>query len=133
MPPLDCPVRERFAQEYVQSNNAAEAYKKANPKAVKWKPETLYPKASKVLAENKVRTRLIELQEASAAKAGITIESITQMLKEDRELARSSNQSSAAIQAAMGLAKLHGLILDKQSADVRTSGTVSVTWSDDKD
>jgi hypothetical protein len=35
------------------------------------------------------------------------------MLKEDRQLARENTQTSAAVAAVMGLAKLHGLILDK--------------------
>lgn len=49
----------------------------------------------------------------SAEKHNITIESITQMLLEDRKLAHDTMKASAATQAAMGLAKIHGLVIDK--------------------
>jgi len=66
-----------------------------------------------MLAEDKVQARLHELQAASAEKHEITIDTLTQMLKEDRKLARGEKQSAAAVSAVMGLAKLHGLIVDK--------------------
>ena len=44
----------------------------------------------------------------------ITVDSITEMLKADRQLARDNAQSGAAVTAAMGLAKLHGLIVEKR-------------------
>jgi phage terminase small subunit len=34
-PRLD-PVRERFVQEYHATGNASEAYRRSNPKALKW-------------------------------------------------------------------------------------------------
>jgi phage terminase small subunit len=107
------PVREKFVQEYHQHGNASEAYRKAKPRSKSWKPEAIHVNASKLLSEAKVQLRLSELQRMSAEKHDITIETITQMLKEDRELARQNVQSSAAVSAVMGLAKVHGLIVDK--------------------
>jgi hypothetical protein len=108
------PVRERFVQEYHQHSNASEAYRAAKPKATKWKPETVHVKACNMLKEDKVQVRLHELQQRSAAKHEITVDTITAMLKEDRDLARQNAQSGAAVTAAMGLAKLHGLITEKR-------------------
>jgi phage terminase small subunit len=107
------PVRERFTQEYHATGNASEALRKAKPHARKWKDNVVHVKASQMLAEDKVQVRLHELQAASAEKHEITIETLTQMLKEDRTLARGEKQSAAAVSAVMGLAKLHGLIVDK--------------------
>jgi phage terminase small subunit len=107
------PVREKFVQEYHQHGNASEALRQAKPHAKKWKSEVVNSKASTMLAEGKVQERLSELQRMSAERHDITIETITNMLKEDRDLARQNAQSSAAVSAVMGLAKVHGLIVDK--------------------
>src|SRR3984893_11529679 len=56
------PVRERFAHEYHATGNACEAYRRANPKSAKWTQNAVNVKASRVLAEAKVRLRLDELQ-----------------------------------------------------------------------
>jgi phage terminase small subunit len=107
------PVRERFAQEYHATGNASEAYRRANPKAREWKPETLHPAASKLLAEYKIRTRLEELQAAAAERHGTTIDSLTVELEAARKMGMEEKQPSAAVSAVMGKAKLHGLIKDK--------------------
>lgn len=107
------PVREKFAQEYHATGNASEALRRANPRSRKWKEASVNVRASQWLSDDKVQLRLGQLQLASSEKHGITIETITTMLKEDRELARSKEQSAAAVSAVMGLAKVHGLIVDK--------------------
>lgn len=108
------PVRERFVQEYVSHGNASEAYRTANPKAKNWKPETLHPKASRMLAEDKVRARLAELQAKVAEKHEITVDSLVQELEEARTAAMKNPRGiSAAVSATMGKAKLLGLVVDK--------------------
>lgn len=107
------PVREAFVQEFHATGNASEAFRRAKPAARNWKDTTVHPRASKMLAEDKVQARLHELQAASAEKHGITIESLTMELDEDRKGARAAGQYSAAISAVMGKAKLHGLIVEK--------------------
>ena len=42
-----------------------------------------------------------------------TVETITRQLHEDRRLAHETKQADAAVQATMGLAKLHGLLVDR--------------------
>lgn len=107
------PIREKFVAEYQATGNASEALRRAKPKALNWKPETVTNKASAMLREPNVQARLSELQATSAEKHGITLESITQMLLKDREFAYGTNKASAAVTAAMGIAKLHGLVVDK--------------------
>lgn len=113
MPPLSDPVRETFVQTFHATGNASEAFRTAKPRSQKWKPAVVHTKASEMLANGEVQVRLHELQAAAAEKHEITVESLTLMLKEDRQLARDNTQSSAAVSAVMGLAKLHGLIVDK--------------------
>jgi len=108
------PVREKFAQAFHATGNASEAFRRANPRSKKWKPEALHPKASNMLAEDKVQARLSELQAASAERHMITIETLTEMLKDDRMLARENAQSSAAVRAVEVMARLHGLLVEKQ-------------------
>jgi phage terminase small subunit len=117
-PKLD-PVRERFAQEYHATGNASEAYRRAKPHAAKWKESALNPKASRMLAEGKVRARLEELQAEAAKRHGTTIGSLTDELEKAREMAMNSGQPSAAVSATMGKAKLHGFLVDQVRADVK--------------
>lgn len=66
-----------------------------------------------MLAEDKVQTRLHELQAEAREKHNVTIESLTIELEEARNLAKQEGQASAAVSATMGKAKLHGLVVDK--------------------
>ena len=43
----------------------------------------------------------------------ITVDSLTAELEKDRELARQNSQASAATSATMGIAKLHGLLIER--------------------
>ena len=108
------PVREKFIKEYHQHGNASEAFRTAKPHAKKWKPSVVNSKASTMLSEGRVQERLSELQRMSAERHGITLEKLTNMLLEDRTMARDTLKANAAVQAVMGLAKLHGLLIDKQ-------------------
>lgn len=106
------PKQEAFAKAYVETGNASEAYRTAYS-ADGMKPATVNREA-KALTENpKIATRLAELQKRAQKRHDITIDTLTDMLKEDRKLARELEQSSAAVSAVMGLAKIHGLIVDK--------------------
>ncbi len=120
------PIRERFVQEYAVHGNASEAYRTANPRAKKWKDNSVHPKASAMLADGKVQTRLSEIQAAACERNNVTIDSITAELEEARSLALTEKQSSAAVSASMGKAKLHGLLVDKQEQSGPDGGALQV-------
>ena len=109
------PVREKFAKEVHQHGNASEAYRTAKPRSRNWTSKVVHNKASEMLKQGEVQVRLSQLQQRSAEKHDITVASLTEMLKEDRELAQQFKQASAAVSAVMGLAKIHGLIIDKNA------------------
>lgn len=53
-----------FADAYVRdgSSNASAAYREAYPSSKKWKPESVWPRASELLSDRKVAARVADLQ-----------------------------------------------------------------------
>lgn len=63
------PKQELFAQGIVSGLSQSDAYRKAYPSSLEWKPETVHECASKLAANHKVSTRVSELQAISADAA----------------------------------------------------------------
>lgn len=83
-PPELTPKQERFAQEYFKSGNASEAYKAAF-NAENMAANTIYPEASRLLANRKIAARLAQLRDGAAEKAMMTSADV---LQEAMRLAR---------------------------------------------
>ena len=115
------PKREKFAQAYVETGNASEAYRRAF-NAEKMKPEVIHVKASELLADGKVKVRVDELKRHHAERHDVTVDDIRTMLLEDRKFAREMETPAAAVAATMGLAKLYGHLREK----VETTSKVTV-------
>lgn len=111
------PKRQSFAMAYVETGNASEAYRRAFD-AENMKPETIKKRASELLANGDVKGTVAELQAKHAEEHGVTVETIAEMLKEDRKFARQCETPAAAVSATMGLAKLYGHLTDKVDAKV---------------
>ena len=106
------PKQELFAQAYIETGNASEAYKRAyNTQA---NANTVNRKASQLLKHPEVIKLLADLQAIHRQRHKLTIDDILQELEDARQKALSAEtpQCSAAISATMGKAKLLGL--DKQ-------------------
>ncbi|MGX5708254.1 terminase small subunit [Brucella lupini] len=116
------PKQEAFARAYVETGNASEAYRRAYNVGEKTKPESVWQKASAILAEVKVQSRVQELQGKAAQKVSVTVESLATELEEARQIAIEEKQSSAAVSATMGKAKLFGLGTENR----KISGTLQV-------
>lgn len=56
------PQQEKFAQEFVLTGIGAEAYRKAYPRSLKWKDNSVYTAASLLLSDAKVSQRVDELR-----------------------------------------------------------------------
>lgn len=108
------PKQEKFCLAYIETGNASEAYRRSY-NAGKMKDTTVNRNAAALLKNNKVATRLSELQSAAQKRHEVTIDSLTEMLREDRDLARKEGEANAAINAVMAIAKLHGLVIDKKN------------------
>ena len=107
------PKQEAFARAYVETGNASEAYRRSYNVKADAKPEGIKVNASKLLSKANVALTVSQLQAEHQKRHEITVDTITEMLKADRDLARANTQSAAAVSASMGLAKLHGLIVDR--------------------
>lgn len=115
MPVLPNPKHEAFAQAIVRGKSASEAYVDAG-----YKPSRHH--ASRLATNGNVAQRVAELQGRAAKKAEVTVESLALELEEARKIALDEKQSSAAVSATMGKAKLFGLGVENR----RLSGTVQV-------
>ncbi|HHQ2447331.1 TPA: terminase small subunit [Raoultella ornithinolytica] len=114
------PKQEAFCQAYIETGNASEAYRTAYA-ADKMKSESINRKAKELLDNGKITARVAELQGEIKQRHNVTIDSLLAELEEARKAALTADtpQSSAAVAATMGKAKLVGL--DKQIVDHTSS------------
>ncbi|MDM9643871.1 hypothetical protein [Rhizobium sp. S163] len=115
MPVLKNAGHEAFAQAVASGKNAAEAYKAAG-----FKPHR--QNAARLMTIDDVVSRVKELQTKAVKKAEITIDSLAGELEEARAIALAEKQTSAAVSATMGKAKLFGL----GSETRKISGTLQI-------
>ena len=127
------PKQEKFAQVYVETSNASEAYRQAYD-ASRMKQESIAVKASELLSSGNVTVRVQQIREELAKASQIGLKELIEELEQARQAALGceSPQSSAAVAATMGKAKLLGL--DKQVIDHTSSdGSMSrAKLSDDE-
>ncbi len=122
--------QEEFARVYVLTSNASEAYRTAYDVEETTKPETIWSNASRILADSKVKTRVLELQEEAKRLCLVSIGSLTQELEEARSHAMKDEKgASAAVSAIMGKAKLHKL-LDEEKATGGVNVTIAINGQD---
>ncbi|AYO38477.1 terminase small subunit [Serratia sp. P2ACOL2] len=113
--------QEAFCQAYIETGNASEAYRTAYA-ADKMKPEAVHVQASKLQDNPKIALRISELRGEIKDRHNVTVDSLIAELEEARKaaLAAETPQSSAAVAATMGKAKLVGLdkvVVDNISSD----------------
>ena len=109
--------QEAFCIAYLETGNATEAYRRAYDVS-KMAPSTINRAAKDVIDNSKITARLAELRAPVIKKAQITVEDLLRELEEARVVAMTCEtpQSSAAIAATMGKAKLLGF--DKQIVEL---------------
>lgn len=117
MPVLSNPRHEAFAQALAKGKTADEAYALAGFKPNRGNAATLKAKQS-------ISDRVVELLARGAKRAEVTIQSLADELDEARQIAMAEKQTSAAIQATMGKAKLFGLIVDKKQHSGPNGGPI---------
>ena len=131
MPVLNNPKHERFAQEVAKGKTADEAYRLAG-----YRPQR--SNASRMIANDSIRTRVSEIQSRAAEKAEITVAAITEGLLRIAEKAEHLSDApglSVSRAALMDAAKLNGLIVDKSQStitlkDISDDPMTDNDWSD---
>lgn len=124
------PKQEAFCLAYRETGNASEAYRRSY-NAEGMKPESINRKAKELIDNGKIAARLKELSERDIKRHQLTVDDLIKELEEARIAALTAEnvQSSAAVTATMGKAKLLGL--DKQTVEVsgKDGASIPVTFS----
>lgn len=118
--------QEKFCMVYIETGNASEAYRQAY-NCENMKPESINNKAYEMLKKVEIGARLHELRIKHAKRHELTIDDLVAELEEARTAALGAEnpQSSAAVSATMGKAKLLGLLVDKQEHTGANGGAIN--------
>jgi len=113
--------RESFCLAYMETGKASEAYRMSYS-VENMNDNSIRAEAWKLLANPTISLRIEELQEDARQRNAITVESLIRELEEARDTAlkADSPQSSAAVAATMGKAKLLGMLTDRLDASLTT-------------
>ena len=104
--------QEAFAREIAAGRRQREAYRSAGYAPTS--DNAADANASRLIRDDKVQSRVRELQAVQAQASQITAEMLLAELEEARSLALSLGQAGAAVAASMGRAKLCGLLVDRR-------------------
>lgn len=123
--------QEKFCRVFVETGNASEAYRqsyKANRKTA----NSVAVDASRLLDNPNVSLRVSMLREGHAKRHNVTVDSLVAELEQIKQIALAAEtpQTSAAVSAVMGKAKLTGL--DKQVVEMTGTVAVAITAEDVK-
>lgn len=119
--------QEAFALAYVETGNAAEAYRRAYDVRAATKHDSIYVAASRLLSDPKILLRVETLQRQAAELTLYTVKQAYEEYEAARKLAMSEgvDNPSAAVAAVNGKVKLFGL--DRPSKVDLTSSDGSMT------
>lgn len=115
--------QEKFCHAFVETGNASESYRRGY-NTVNMAVNTIAKRASEMLDNGAVAGRIAALRETHTKRHAITVDTLLEKLNTvfTTALAAETPQSSAAVAAVMGQAKLLGL--DKQLIEL--SGEIGV-------
>ena len=101
-----------FARAVVAEGNQAEAYRQAY-KAQGSTNETVRSEASRLMADPHIAATVQKEQDKASQRLDVTVDSLTDKLRETYDDAKDHGQHSVQVASIMGQAKLHGLLVDR--------------------
>ena len=101
--------QEAFALAFLETGNAAEAYRRAYDLAQDAKDSWLYVEACQLLDNPKIALRLKELRAQAERLSIFTLAAAMEEFEEARQAALRDGQAAAAVSATTGKVKLFGL------------------------
>lgn len=116
--------QENFCLEYIKCGNASEAYKKCY-NVENMKPESIYRKATELMANGTITARLSELRSKAESKAIITLEQRKELLSRFAW----EEETDKAMKAIDLLNKMESVYVQKNQTEL--SGAVGVTFQID--
>lgn len=108
------PKQTAFVREYLIDRNATQAAIRAG-----YSEETARSIGSENLTKPDIIKAISDAEAKLQERCNVTVESVTKMLNDTFMAATTEKQHAAAVSAAMGIAKLHGLIIDKSQNENR--------------
>src|SRR6516225_7852699 len=111
MPILSNPKHETFAQLLAQQKTAREAYVLSGYKDNRHN-------AARLKSSEHIKARVLEICEAGARSAEVSVASLLQELEQARAQATTLGQLSAAVRATAEKAKISGLLVERQQIEV---------------
>ncbi len=105
------PKQEKFVQEWFKTGNKKASYNTAYPNH-NMSSKTVDEAACRLSKKSKVVARMEEMQEKVAKESMITVQSVTGMLNKAYDVSDNCKHGSSMVSAAMGIAKVNGLIVD---------------------
>lgn len=117
------PKQEAFAQAFVQTSNASEAYRLSYD-AENMKPESVHRAAKEVFDNPKVAARIAQLRQEMVERNRLTVDDLIRELEEARSaaLVGEKPQAAAMVAATMGKAKILGLEAPQKIAQTDSAG-----------
>ncbi len=112
----------RFVEEYVVDHNATQAAIRAGYSA-----KTAYSIGHENLKKPEIAAAIAAEQARLRRRNNVTIGSMTEEMRENRDLAVANGQAAAAQQASMGIAKLHGLLVERTEVKTTSDMTLAET------
>jgi hypothetical protein len=111
--------QEAFALGVVEGKTQAEAYREAYPASREWQPDTVWRRASELMAHREVSGRVEELRASLAKRNEITQDSLVEMVQKAYRIAEEQERAGEMTQAALALAKITGFLDREAARDVR--------------
>ncbi len=111
------PKERDFALAYIETGSATKAYRQAYDH--NGNDATARRCGHAVLHRSKVAALVTDLQVEHRERHKVTVDQLTDQLEKARQVAMDARNAAAAVQAIMGKAKLHGLLVDKQEINER--------------
>lgn len=122
------PKQESFAHAVASGMSQSDAYRAAYAVREGTKADSINQKASKIMAEVKVRSRVAELRAPVVEAAQITLTSHLERQRALSAAAEAGNQYSAAIAAEVARGKASGLYVERTELTGANGGPVSMNW-----
>jgi len=102
------PKQERFVVEYMLDLNATQAAARAGYSA-----KTAHVQGPRLLGNVGVAAAIQTAQAEFRERMEVSKESVTTQLNDAYDMAKDNGQTAVMVQATMGIAKVHGLLVDK--------------------
>ncbi len=111
--------QQRFVEEYLVDHNATQAAIRAG-----YSPKTAYSIGHENLKKPEIAAAIAAGEARLRRKTEVSISSQTEEMRENRDLALENKQAAAAQQCSMGIAKLHGLLVDRSEVKMTSDMTL---------